>query len=249
MDTNAIVSLVNEPKSFPTGYDFCTFEKCVYEFGNGVKILLFSQQFIVDCLSGRISPENESKESAYVEKAAHSLIESILETLELQNEEIRYLTDAVKRFDLRYEFGTAKESSELFAGFYSLVKDPSDKGVFLLKRFYRLLKPKLRNTLSQFEYDLRQLGLEVISYEQTFCNRLNMLDFRMQLRDSYLPAEDLEIVFSAISQNCGVFVTDDGKAKRKGILQSSRTLGLNSAIEFVGIEEFKQGRFHNSLCA
>jgi hypothetical protein len=248
LDTNAIVSLVNDPESFPrpAGYDFCTFEKCVYEFGNGVKTKLFNQQFVVDCLRGRVPPENESKESAYVEKAAKGLIESTLEALELQNGEICCLSDAVKRFDLRHEFGTAEESPELFARFEAFVEDSDDKGVFLLKRFYSLLKPKLRDMLSQIEHDLQQLGLEVISYEQTFCKGQNMLDFRMLLKDSFLPAEDLEIVFSAMSQSCSVFVTDDGKAKRRGILKDSRTLGLNAAIEFVGIEEFKQGRFHKS---
>jgi hypothetical protein len=250
LDTNAIVSLLNDPESFPrpAGYDFCTFEKCVYEFGNGVKTKLFNQQFVVDCLSATIEPptEGENKVSAYAEKAAEGLIESTLKALELQNGEIRCLIDAAKRFDLRYEFGTAEESPELSVRLETFVEDSDDSGLFLLKRFYSLLKSKLRAALSQIEHELEQLGLEIIYYEQIFCRNRNMLDFRMLLKDSSLPTEDLEIVFSAISQGCSVFVTDDGKAKRKGILQDNRTLGLNFAIEFVGIEEFKRGRFHKS---
>lgn len=74
LDTNAIVSLVNDPGAFPksASYDYYTFEKCVYEFGNGVKTKLFNQQFVVDCLSGTTEPptESENEESAYAEEAA-----------------------------------------------------------------------------------------------------------------------------------------------------------------------------------
>jgi hypothetical protein len=69
-----------------------------------------------------------------------------------------------------------------------------------------------------------------------------MVDFRFLLKDSYLPASDLEIIFSAISRGCKIFVTDDGK-KRGGILKNSSTLGLNFALEFVGIEAFSKGIF------
>jgi hypothetical protein len=246
LDTNAIVSLVSDPQSFPdlTNYNLCTFEKCIYEFGNGVKTRLFNQQFVVDFLNatlGETPEETQTKDKSFTERVAEGLIESTLKELGLKSDVFHSLVVATKRYDLRYEFGTAEEHPELLSRSNALVEDNNDRGVFLLKRFYSLLRSKLGEELYQIEQKFRQFGLEVISYEQVFCSGNNMLDFRMLLKDSFLPTEDLEIVFSAISQGCKVFVTDDGKAKRKGILQDSRTLGLNYAIEFIGIEEFRRG--------
>ncbi len=247
LDTNALVSLVNDFASFPSGYHFCTFEKCVYEFGNGVKTKLFNQQFVVSCLTKIASSisQSETEKNTYEDKIAKRLITSTLKILKLHNEGICRLIDAVKRFDLRYEFGTAEELP-ISARAEFLVNSSGDKEVLLLKLFYGVLKPKLIGALLQIERDLQQLGIDIILYEQVFCDPNNMLDFRMLLKDAFLPAEDLEIVFSAISSNCSVFVTNDGKTKPKGILQDSRTLGLNTIIEFVGIEEFKQGQFYRS---
>ena len=51
-DTNALVNLINHPDSFPdlSGYSLYTFEKCVYEFNNGLKTKLFDQEFIIRIL-------------------------------------------------------------------------------------------------------------------------------------------------------------------------------------------------------
>ncbi|HCE17784.1 MAG TPA: hypothetical protein DEQ80_07990 [Anaerolinea thermolimosa] len=140
----------------------------------------------------------------------------------------------------RWEFGTADEHPFLQERYAEFIDShQKDDGLLILKRFFEASKYRL---VEKIQEQLAKLHVKVISYGQIFGNPKHLLDFTELLENSTIPSKDLEIVFAALSQNCTIFITDDGK-KRKGIFQGFQTLGLEYTTECVSIENFVSGRY------
>jgi hypothetical protein len=143
---------------------------------------------------------------------------------------------------LRFEFGIAEEHQwctieDLESRFYRFVckSEQAETGQLRVKQFFKLAKSFLLDYYSKFDRLLESENIEIIYYDAVFGDTLHILDFRYLLNSSYLPTEDLEIIFSAIASKCRIFLTTDEK-----IYDRSHTLGLNHVTKFIELEFDKE---------
>lgn len=239
LDTNALIYLLTNGKLKSYGaypiLQFLTFEKCIYEWKNGLKRHFINQEFVLRAIKN----PGKNKETSWEGIQASSVITQELEYLALDEMELDKLVTAVKTYDLGYEFGIALENEdssieEMENQFRTFVHEDQqpDTGLLRLKQFYKLARDGIRLALNEFDELLDSYRVKIKYYDHVFGIPLQILEFRSIMEDSYLPSEDLEIIFSAICSHCRLFVTAEKK-----ILKHSRTLGLNYALEFVHLEE------------
>lgn len=241
LDTNAIIHLIAEGKilSYRESKNLCfhTFEKCIYEYKNGLKRYFINIEFLLRCIKNPLKNQSVSWE----ETQATSIIARVIEYMNLDQVELDKLTDALKAHDLRYEFGMAPEqawttTNEMENKFYKYVRKENQyhTGVLRLKQFYKLIHDELNSAFLRLDQRLSDYKLDIILYDQVFGTPRRVLEFRSMMKECYLPTEDLEIIFSAISSKCQLFVTADNK-----IIKQSLTLGLNHCLEFIHLDELE----------
>jgi len=242
LDTNALIHLINSGKLFLyrefTNLSFHTFEKCIYEYKNGLKRHFINSEFLLRAIKNPLKKQSVSWE----EKQAASIIDQIIYYMALDPAELDKLITALKTSDLRYEFGIALEHEwttieEMEELFYKHVRkqDQHDTSILRLKQFYKLIRARLNATLFDIDQEFGNYKLNIILYEQVFCSPRHILEFRSMMRQCYLPSEDLEIIFSAMCNECQLFVTDEHK-----IIRHSLTLGLNHWLEFIHLDELEK---------
>jgi hypothetical protein len=239
LDTNALIQLLTSGKlasykAFPA-LQFITFEKCTYEWKNGFKRHFINREVVLRAIKN----PSKNKDTPWEEIQASSVIAQALEYLHLNETELNNLINAIKTSDLAYEFGVALENEgvsveEMETEFYRLVRKDQqhDTGLLRLKQFYKIARDGIRLVLSEFDELLNSHQVKIKYYDHVFGIPLQISNFRSMVEDSYLPSEDLEIIFSAICSHCQLFVTAEKK-----VIKHSRTLGFNHALEFVHLEE------------
>ncbi|MCL6591845.1 MAG: hypothetical protein K6U80_18085 [Firmicutes bacterium] len=238
LDTNTLIGFFNsnEIEKYKKGYsvEFVTFEKCLYEWKNGIKRYFINSDFLVSVIKGDFSHDT------YESYVAISIICRVMDKLDIDVEEINQLVDTLKKIDLGFEFGMALEGEnfaceELEERFERWVrhKDKNNKGILRVKQFFKCVIQELKGEFRIFDNWLKSNSIKVILYEEVFTDLQNVMKFRQILNDSYLPTEDLEIIFSGLSSFCSIFLTNDLK-----IIKRSRTLGLNHLMQFVRVEDF-----------
>ena len=240
LDTNTLISFFNsnifELEVFRGNCDieFVTFEKCIYEWKNGIKRHLINIDFLISTIKGDFSNND------YESSVAKSIIYRAIDNLGIDCEEINQMVVTLKEIDLGFEFGiasegiylTCKEMEERFKR-WVCSEDINKKGLLRVKQFYKIVIQELKGEFRIFDNWLQSNNIKVIHYEEVFMNPHNIIRFRQILNDSYLPTEDLEIIFAGLSSFCGIFLTNDLK-----IIKRSRTLGLNHIMQFVRVEDF-----------
>jgi len=239
LDTNALIHFVSNDKiALLSNYESFTFEKCIYEFGLGFKSKLLDREFIIHALEDSEQHTSDTFEHRLVTGVIHD----VKRELALTEPEAGALISSLKRYDLRWEFGTADEHPLLLETYMQFFGNQSIDGLLLLKRFFEASKSRL---IEQLQDLIPKLGVRVISYKDIFGDPQHLLDFAEVLEKSVIPSKDLEITFAALSRRCRVLVTDDGK-KSRGIFQGLWTLGLEYPIECVSIDDFISGKFVSS---
>jgi hypothetical protein len=239
LDTNALIDLLTSGKLKDYGaypiLQFLTFEKCIYEWKNGLKRHFINQEFVLRAIKN----PGKNKETTREGIQAASVIAQALEYLALDKVELNKLVSAIKTYDLGYEFGIALENEgnsveEMGNQFRTFVQrdQQQDTGLLRLKQFYKLVRDGIRLALDEFDELLSTYRVKIKYYDHVFGIPRQIVEFRTIMEDSYLPSEDLEIIFSAICSHCRLFVTAEEK-----ILKHSRTLGLNYALEFIHLEK------------
>jgi hypothetical protein len=243
LDTNTLIAFLKEDRfakyaHFSVPIQFVTFEKCLYEWKNGLKRCFLKKDFLVACIKNRCGQKIVNVGS-YEERAAQEIVAKVLDELRLPAREEVKLIEALKKYDLRFEFGIAEEyqwqsvedMEERFCRFVRR-EEQGDTGVLWMKQFYRLVKPFLLKFYGDMDEKLKAEKVEIVYYDTVFGNPARVLDFRHLMESSYLPTEDLEIVFSAIATECGIFLTNDKKVR-----DYSLTLGLNHITNFRRLDE------------
>lgn len=248
IDTNTLISFIKHDyfaryKSFPVPIRFVTFEKCLYEWKNGIKRYFLDIGFLVSTIkksksnylhvdTGKLVKVSNEKQ------AAETIIMQILNQLNLDVVEKSKLIERLKTVDLRFEFGIAEEyqwftTKDMESNFYRFVckDEQTETGLLRVKQFFKLAKSFLLDYYSKFDRLLESENIDIIYYDAVFGDPLHILDFRYLLNSSYLPTEDLEIIFSAIASKCRIFSTTEND-----IYRGSRTLGLNHATNFIKLE-------------
>jgi len=250
IDTNIICKLLSEPSIFSNlnlkTCEFFTFEKCIYELKNGLKTKFFDINFLIKTI--RNGGFGDSLNQKSIMKVATKIVKNTLSILKLDKNETKKLVNAIGNYNLKWEFGIAEvyqwiSIKEMEEDFLNRVpeKDRESTDVLRLKQFYKLVKYLLLKEYKNLEETLETNNVKIIYYEQVFGDPKKVVKFRMLLDDAILPTEDLEIIFSALSSNCRIFLTEDKKIHTYGY-----TLGLNHPMSFMTIDNFK-GAIKNKL--
>lgn len=243
MDTNALIAFLKEDLFAKYAYflvpiQFITFEKCLYEWKNGLKRYFLKRDFLVTCIKNRYGQKIRNFRS-YEELAAQEIVLKVLDELRLKAYEEVKLIEALKKYDLRFEFGIAEEyqwqsvedMKERFCQFVRR-KEQDDTSVLTMKQFYRLVKRFLLKFYREMDMKLKKEKVEIIYYDTVLGDPSRVVDFRHLMESSYLPTEDLEIVFSAITTMCDIFLSNDNKVR-----DYSMTSGLNHITNFKRLNE------------
>lgn len=249
IDTNVLIPFIKHDyfsryRSFLVTLRFVTFEKCLYEWKHGIKRYFLDIGFLVNTIkksksnylhvdTGKLVKVSNEKQ------VAETIITLTLNQLNLDVVEKSKLIETLKVVDLRFEFGVAEEYQwctieNLESRFCRFVckSEQAETGRLRVKQFFKLTKSFLRDYYSKFDRLLESENIEIIYYDAVFGDPLNILDFRYLLNSSYLPTEDIEIIFSAIASKCRIFLTADKKVYNK-----SHTIGLNHVTKFIELQE------------
>lgn len=241
LDTNALISLVNSNKltsyQKAEGIEFVTFEKCLYEWKNGVKRYFIDPGFIIRTIKEGVTVGEKREKNE-----GQLIINRAIKLLQMDNKELNKLIDALKKFNLEFEFGVALEYQGIDVqhmedSFKKWIddRDREDTGLLRLKQFYKCIREELNLSFNQLDNQIKSYCIRVLRYDEVFGDPLKVIRFREMLNNAYLPTEDLEIIFAGLSSCCQAFVTADLK-----LIKRSFTLGLNHTLKFVDIKNMEE---------
>ncbi|MBL7978061.1 MAG: hypothetical protein JNN12_06950 [Bacteroidetes Order II. Incertae sedis bacterium] len=223
LDTNLLIALIEKTNiNLPIEHEYYTFEKCIYEFKSGIKRKFVSPDFILDNLKAHKSQKNILDKNDATNRIAKYIMQNVLQTLQYNENELINLRNAIKRYNLYYEFGIAEE--------YEYVEIERDSDIGLMKNFFKQVKLYLRNYSYDIESDISSNKINVILFDQVFGNSYEILNFREILDTCFINPKDLEIVYTALSFYCKIFLTSD-----KPLVKECLSLGLNHCTNFVYI--------------
>jgi hypothetical protein len=223
LDTNLLIALIEKLNiNLPNEHEYYTFEKCIYEFKNGIKRKFVSPDFILETLKNHKDQVTIQNNNDSTNRIAKSIIQDVLYVLQYNENEIVNLKEAIKQYNLYYELGIAEE--------YEFVEIERISDMGLMKNFFKQTKIFLRKYYYNIAGHISSKNINVIWFEQVFGNSYEMLRFRELLDSSFINPKDLEIVYAALFHGCTIFLTSD-----KPLIKECLSLGLNHSTAFVYI--------------
>lgn len=152
---------------------------------------------------------------------------------DIPSPDLTSLINALKTYDLKYEFGISDEwiycdDEEKILQIKKYVSDFDDHDPILqLYFFYRHIRTRFEDYSAKIDKLISNIKIETIIYQQIFSNDLGGYDLNEYIGGASIPAEDLEIVLACLKFQCTLFLSCDQK-----LIDSSHSLGLNHVTTF-----------------